>query len=67
MAVAGILAGLKATKTKLSDHTFLFQGAGEAAIGIASLIAMAMEKHEGNSKCTRTHTYWLITLFLNIF
>lgn len=48
MAVAGILAGLKATKTKLSDHTFLFQGAGEAAIGIASLIAMAMEKHEGN-------------------
>lgn len=48
VAVAGILAGLKATKTKLSDHTFLFQGAGEAAIGIASLIAMAMEKHEGN-------------------
>merc|ERR1712227_648466 len=47
VAVAGVLAALKATKTKLADHTFLFQGAGEASIGIANLIAMAMEKREG--------------------
>ena len=42
-----ILAAVKATKTRLHDHTFLFQGAGEAAIGIAQLIAMAMHKREG--------------------
>ena len=46
VAVAGILAALKATNTKLKDHTFLFQGAGEAALGIASLIGMAIEKLE---------------------
>ena len=47
VAVAGVLAALQATNTKLGDHTFLFQGAGEAALGIANLIAMALEKREG--------------------
>ena len=47
VACAGVFAALKATGTKLKDHTFLFQGAGEAALGIANLIAMAMEKREG--------------------
>ena len=42
--LAGVLAALKATNTNLGDHIFLFQGEGEPALGIANMIAMAMEK-----------------------
>jgi len=43
----------------MSDHTFLFQGAGEAAIGIANLIAMAMEKNEGIPQEEGRKKIWL--------
>jgi len=59
VAVAGILAALRATKTKLSDHTFLFQGAGEAAIGIAELIVMAMKKKEGIPREEALKKIWM--------
>ena len=35
MAVAGLLAALRITKSKMCDHTIVFQGAGE--VGVAHL------------------------------
>eukprot|EP00795_Rhopilema_esculentum_P017833 gene17833-9538_t len=59
VCVAGILASLQVTNSKLSEHTFMFLGAGEAAIGIANLLILAMEK-EGTSKSDAAKKVWML-------
>uniref|UniRef100_A0A3Q2D2X0 Malic enzyme n=1 Tax=Cyprinodon variegatus TaxID=28743 RepID=A0A3Q2D2X0_CYPVA len=59
VAVAGIFAALRITKDKLLNHTFVFQGAGEAAMGIAHLLMMAMAK-EGVSREDAAKRIWMV-------
>ncbi|XP_048008048.1 NADP-dependent malic enzyme [Megalobrama amblycephala] len=59
VAVAGLLAALRVTKSKMCNHTIVFQGAGEAAMGIAELIIMAMEK-EGLPREQCIKKIWMV-------
>jgi malate dehydrogenase (oxaloacetate-decarboxylating)(NADP+) len=59
VALAGIIAAMRITQTKLSEHTYLFQGAGEASIGIANLLVMAMME-EGVPRDKARSKIWMV-------
>lgn len=59
VALAGVIAAMRITKTKLSEHKYLFQGAGEASIGIGNLLVMAMME-EGTSKEEARSKIWMV-------
>ncbi|XP_023929946.1 NADP-dependent malic enzyme [Lingula anatina] len=59
VAVAGVLASLKITGKKLSENIILFQGAGEASIGIAHLLMKAM-KEEDSSEEEALSKLWMV-------
>ncbi|XP_071112552.1 NADP-dependent malic enzyme-like [Haliotis cracherodii] len=66
VAVAGILASVKITGKALVDQKFVFQGAGEASIGIAMLLVKALQKQglshdEAVSKICMVDSRGLIT------
>jgi len=45
--VAGLIASVGLTGKSLADHKFLFHGAGEAGVGIADLISLAISQETG--------------------
>ena len=60
MALAGVLAAKRLTgRDSLKNETFLFLGAGEAALGIADLIAYAITKETGMSMEEARGKIWL--------
>ncbi|KAK3539287.1 hypothetical protein QTP86_033696 [Hemibagrus guttatus] len=58
VALAGLLAAQRVVGKPITEHTVLFLGAGEAALGIANLIVMAMME-EGVSHTDARKKIWM--------
>lgn len=59
VTVSGLMSSCKMIGKKLSDLTYLFQGAGEAALGIAELLVAAIQA-EGKTKEKAIEKVWLV-------
>jgi malate dehydrogenase (oxaloacetate-decarboxylating)(NADP+) len=59
VALAGLYSALHLTHNRLSDHTFLFLGAGEAGIGIGDLIVSALVE-EGMTPEAARQRCWFV-------
>jgi malate dehydrogenase (oxaloacetate-decarboxylating)(NADP+) len=59
VALAGLIAGLRRTKSKLADQRLLFLGAGEAGTGIGELFVSAA-KAEGLSEAEARARCWYV-------
>lgn len=59
VALSGLFAAVKMTGQDLTKNIFMFYGAGEAAIGTANLISLALVKH-GLSEQEARDKIWLI-------
>jgi malate dehydrogenase (oxaloacetate-decarboxylating)(NADP+) len=59
VVLSGLLVAVKETGKQLTENNFLFYGAGEAAIGSANLISLALMKH-GLSEQEARDKVWLV-------
>jgi malate dehydrogenase (oxaloacetate-decarboxylating)(NADP+) len=59
VSMAGVYSALRIIGNKLSDHKFLFLGAGEAGIGIGNLIVIGMMR-EGMTEAEATRKCWYV-------
>lgn len=60
VALGGIIASLPVTGGRVSDHTFLFRGAGETSTGIAEMLAMYISKESNISIQEAREHIWLV-------
>ncbi len=66
VAVAGLLGASRVLKNRVRDHTYLFYGAGSAAVGIADLVCQQMVREglpmeEGRKRCWLVNSRGLVT------